>query len=260
MHHLAGRGVPVPKPQTLLDGTRLTTLNGKPAAIVTRLSGGYEPEPGPAHCALAGQTLARAHLAARGLLPHPPAQPARPGLVEGHRARPDALSGHQPGRTAAPHPGRTDRLRHRRRPREAALQPGALRPVPRNGAVRRHLRIAPYGRLHRFLLRRLRHLAVRRGGQRQSTGASPPGDGGFSAPAPWKPGCRPPHAVRPFTEEERAAWPVMLARRPCASGFPACTTPTCPGRPRRSSRTTAPHFERILRLRTEQPAPALPRP
>ena len=38
MHHLAGRGVPVPEPQTLLDGTRLTELNGKPAAIVTRLS------------------------------------------------------------------------------------------------------------------------------------------------------------------------------------------------------------------------------
>ncbi|MDS1141791.1 homoserine kinase [Pusillimonas sp. SM2304] len=65
MHHLATREIPVPKPQTLRDGTRLTTLHGKPCAIVTRLSGGYEPDPGAAHCALAGQTLARAHLAAR---------------------------------------------------------------------------------------------------------------------------------------------------------------------------------------------------
>jgi homoserine kinase type II len=63
MHHLATRGIPVPQPQTLHDGTRLTTLHGKPCAIVTRLSGGYEPAPGPAHCALAGETLARAHLA-----------------------------------------------------------------------------------------------------------------------------------------------------------------------------------------------------
>ncbi|MGB6104575.1 MAG: homoserine kinase [Pusillimonas sp.] len=63
MHHLATRGIPVPQPQTLRDGTRLTTLHGKPCAIVTRLSGGYEPEPSAAHCALAGQTLARAHLA-----------------------------------------------------------------------------------------------------------------------------------------------------------------------------------------------------
>src|SRR5690606_20432124 len=65
MHHLAAQGVPVPQPQTLRDGTRLTSLNGKPTAIVTRLKGGYEPEPGPAHCALAGATLAQAHLAAQ---------------------------------------------------------------------------------------------------------------------------------------------------------------------------------------------------
>src|SRR5690606_14765217 len=65
MHHLAERDVPVPQPQTLRDGTRLTTLHGKPTAIVTRLSGGYEPEPSPLHCALAGRTLAQAHLAGR---------------------------------------------------------------------------------------------------------------------------------------------------------------------------------------------------
>jgi homoserine kinase type II len=45
MHHLASRGVPVPQPQTLRDGSRLTTLHGKPCAIVTRLPGGYEPAP-----------------------------------------------------------------------------------------------------------------------------------------------------------------------------------------------------------------------
>ncbi|HEX7388351.1 MAG TPA: homoserine kinase [Castellaniella sp.] len=65
MHHLATHGVPVPEPQTLKDGTRLTTLCGKPTAIVTRLSGGYEPEPGPDHCALTGRTLAQAHVAAQ---------------------------------------------------------------------------------------------------------------------------------------------------------------------------------------------------
>lgn len=64
MHHLANKAIPVPQPQTMLDGTRLTVLNGKPATIVTRLSGGYEPNPGAAHCALAGDTLARMHLAA----------------------------------------------------------------------------------------------------------------------------------------------------------------------------------------------------
>ncbi len=64
MHHLANKAIPVPQPQTMLDGTRLTALNGKPCTIVTRLSGGYEPNPGAAHCALAGDTLARMHLAA----------------------------------------------------------------------------------------------------------------------------------------------------------------------------------------------------
>jgi len=63
MHHLAQRGIPVPEPQTCIDGRRLTTLHDKPCAIVTRLTGGYEPAPGPAHCGLAGETLARAHLA-----------------------------------------------------------------------------------------------------------------------------------------------------------------------------------------------------
>ncbi|MBV7487041.1 homoserine kinase [Bordetella sp. BOR01] len=78
MHHLASRGVPVPQPQTLRDGSRLTSLHGKPCAIVTRLPGGYEPAPGAAHCALAGATLARAHLAARDF---PLQQPNLRGLA-----------------------------------------------------------------------------------------------------------------------------------------------------------------------------------
>lgn len=64
MAHLAERGVPVPHPQTMHDGNRIMQLHGKPCAIVTRLSGGYEPDPGARHCALAGETLARMHLAA----------------------------------------------------------------------------------------------------------------------------------------------------------------------------------------------------
>ncbi|MFT0548106.1 homoserine kinase [Allopusillimonas ginsengisoli] len=65
MHHLATSGVPVPHPQGLRDGTLLTRLHGKPCAIVSKLSGGYEASPSPAHCALAGATLAQAHLAGR---------------------------------------------------------------------------------------------------------------------------------------------------------------------------------------------------
>ena len=64
MNYLAERGVPVPHPQAMHDGQRLTELNGKPCTIVTRLSGGYEPDPSPEHCAQAGATMARMHLAA----------------------------------------------------------------------------------------------------------------------------------------------------------------------------------------------------
>ncbi len=65
MHHLAEAGIPVPEPQTDCDGQRIGSLHGKPCAIVTRLKGSYEPEPTAKHCALAGETLARTHLAAK---------------------------------------------------------------------------------------------------------------------------------------------------------------------------------------------------
>ena len=63
MNHLAAKGVPVPQPQTRKDGKRLSTLHGKPAAIVSKLPGRDETKPNIRHCALAGETLARAHLA-----------------------------------------------------------------------------------------------------------------------------------------------------------------------------------------------------
>ena len=72
MHLLAQRAIPVPQPQTLRDGTRLTRFHDKPCAIVSRLPGGYEATPSPLHCALAGRTLARAHLAAQDFEMHQP--------------------------------------------------------------------------------------------------------------------------------------------------------------------------------------------
>ncbi|CAM4062579.1 homoserine kinase [Bordetella tumulicola] len=96
MHHLASRGVPVPQPQTLRDGSRLTTLHGKPCAIVTRLPGGYEPAPGVAHCALTGATLARAHLAARDF---PLRQPNLRGLAWWIETAPKVLPFLDPAQT-----------------------------------------------------------------------------------------------------------------------------------------------------------------
>lgn len=65
MNHLAEKAIPVPQPQTRLDGKRLSSLHGKPTAIVSKLPGSYEPKPTVRHCAIAGETLARAHLAAQ---------------------------------------------------------------------------------------------------------------------------------------------------------------------------------------------------
>ncbi|WP_376843920.1 homoserine kinase [Bordetella pertussis] len=94
MYHLAARGIPVPQPQTLRDGTRLTTLHGKPCAIVTRLPGGYEPAPGPDHCRLAGATLARAHLAGQDF---PLCQPKLRGLPWWQATAPKVLPFLEPG-------------------------------------------------------------------------------------------------------------------------------------------------------------------
>lgn len=63
MSHLAEHQVPVPHPQATHDGARITELHGKPSAIVTRLPGQCQMQPGAVHNALVGGTLARMHLA-----------------------------------------------------------------------------------------------------------------------------------------------------------------------------------------------------
>jgi len=64
MHHLAAHRVPCPDPVADRDGRMLGELNGKPAALVTRLAGSAIAQPGAAHCARIGELLARMHLAA----------------------------------------------------------------------------------------------------------------------------------------------------------------------------------------------------
>jgi homoserine kinase type II len=65
MHYLAQRKIPVPEPQTRDDGSRISTLCGKPAAIVTKLPGSYTVDPTAKHCAAGAATLAYMHLAAK---------------------------------------------------------------------------------------------------------------------------------------------------------------------------------------------------
>ena len=65
MAHLARHGIPCPAPIADLADAYLRTLNGKPAALVTRLPGRSIEAPGEAECRELGQLLARLHLAGR---------------------------------------------------------------------------------------------------------------------------------------------------------------------------------------------------
>src|SRR5580692_12960162 len=63
MTHLASRGISCPLPVQNRDGEALSTLAGRPAAIINFLEGVWPRKPNVAHCAGVGQALARMHLA-----------------------------------------------------------------------------------------------------------------------------------------------------------------------------------------------------
>lgn len=65
MAHLARHGVPCPAPVANHADHFLSRLNGKPAALVTRLPGRSLERTGTAECAELGALLARMHLAGR---------------------------------------------------------------------------------------------------------------------------------------------------------------------------------------------------
>lgn len=64
MEHLAQREIPCPRPLHTRAGAMLTQLNGRPAALVQRLTGQSVLFPSAAQCASVGALLARMHLAA----------------------------------------------------------------------------------------------------------------------------------------------------------------------------------------------------
>ena len=65
MRHLADRGVLVPAPIANANGELVTALQGKPAAIVSKLDGSSQMAPQAVHCAAVGAMLAKMHLAAQ---------------------------------------------------------------------------------------------------------------------------------------------------------------------------------------------------
>lgn len=65
MAHLARHGIPCPAPIADLSDRYLQHLNGKPAALVTRLPGQSVERPSVAECGELGMLLGRMHLAGR---------------------------------------------------------------------------------------------------------------------------------------------------------------------------------------------------
>jgi homoserine kinase type II len=63
MQHLAKAGLPVPQPQSTARGELVHSIMGKPAAVVSRLSGAPEPRPQLVHCTRVGRFLGRMHKA-----------------------------------------------------------------------------------------------------------------------------------------------------------------------------------------------------
>jgi homoserine kinase type II len=79
MAHLARHGIPCPAPIADLADAYLGTLNGKPAALVTRLPGRSVEAPGEAECRELGLLLARLHLAGRSYRDYLPTPRGRRG-------------------------------------------------------------------------------------------------------------------------------------------------------------------------------------
>uniref|UniRef100_UPI0033416FEF homoserine kinase n=1 Tax=Castellaniella defragrans TaxID=75697 RepID=UPI0033416FEF len=255
MYHLAERGVPVPRPQTLRDGTRITELHGKPAAIVTRLSGGYEPEPGPAHCTLAGRTLAQAHLAGRDFGIHQPNLRGLPWWRETTPKLRPFLSDDQAGlleRTLAEQVAFADGPVHARLPqgpahcdlfRDNVLFDGTYE-VPHMGGFI-DFYFAGWDTWLFDVAVSVNDWCIQR-----TTGAFV-----HKRLDAWLQAY---HDVRPFTEAEHAAWPIVLRAAALRFWISRLYDFYLP-RPAQTLKPHDPrHFERILRLRTTQSAPALP--
>lgn len=77
MDHLAHHGVPCPQPISNSKGEALHMLNGKPAVLISCLSGRDVEAPSAAHCAEVGAVLAKMHIAGQSFVEKNAAQPHR---------------------------------------------------------------------------------------------------------------------------------------------------------------------------------------
>ena len=255
MSHLAERGVPVPHPQLMDNGQRLTQMHGKPCTIVTRLSGGYEPDPGPAHCALAGATLARMHLAAADF---PIRQPNLRGLPWWQQTAPQLLAFLDETQADMLLGTLSEQTAFAATPTYAALPAGPAHcdlfrdnvlfdgtyETPRMGGFIDFY----FAGCDTWLFDVA--VSVNDWCIERETGAF--------IEARLQAWLEAYAALRPFTPEERQAWPILLQAGALRFWISRLYDFFLP-RPAQTLKPHDPrHFERILRLRKQIPVPALP--
>lgn len=78
MSHLASKGIPCPRPMADPEGQLQRPLKGKPASLATRLPGQSQMSPDADHCAAFGAVVAQLHLAGADFSEHY-ANPRGPG-------------------------------------------------------------------------------------------------------------------------------------------------------------------------------------
>jgi homoserine kinase type II len=88
MRHLADRGIACPRPMADRSGAIVHTCESKPASIATRLKGQWQPRPTAAHCRLLGAALASSHQA---VADYPGTQPNLRGLAWWEQTVPQIL-------------------------------------------------------------------------------------------------------------------------------------------------------------------------
>lgn len=255
MHHLATRAVPVPLPQTTRQNTRITELHGKPCAIVSRLQGGYEPDPSVQHCVLAAQTLAQAHLAARDFPIH---QPNLRGLAWWKQTIPKVIPFLTPDQASLIQQVLHEQAEFAQTPTYAALPSGPAHcDLFRDNVLFDGTYESPrMGGFIDFYFAGcdtwLFDVAVTVNDWciERDTGAFD-----TAKVHAWLKAYA---GVRPFTEAERQAWPWMLQ----AAALRFWTSRLFDFYLPRPAQTLKPHdprhFERVLRQRRTQPLPTLP--
>ncbi len=250
MRHLADRGIPVPAPVPNARGELVVALHGKPAAIVSKLDGSSQMDPQPVHCAEVGAMLARMHLAGRDF---PLRQPNLRGLDWWRETVPKVLPFLDPGKAALLSSELAFQREFAAGPVYAQLAQGPVHAdLFRNNVMFVGERLSGcfdfyFAGWDSWLF----DLAVTVNDWCIDLATGRLDEARVQALT------RAYHAVRPFTEAERAAWQTML--RAAALRFWLSRLYDL-HRPREAEMLTPhdpTHFERVLRERIAVPAPNL---